>query len=66
MYGLRFGTLPLVAYTGGLVDTVIDATPAGLRAGAATGVQFHPVTADALARALDRLCDLYANPDLWL
>lgn len=66
MYGLRFGTLPLVAYTGGLVDTVIDATPAGLRAGAATGVQFHPVTADALARALDRLCDLYAKPDLWL
>ncbi len=66
MYGLRFGTLPLVAYTGGLVDTVIDATPAGLRAGVATGVQFHPVTADALARALDRLCDLYARPDLWL
>ena len=66
MYGLRFGTLPLVSYTGGLVDTVIDATPAGLRAGAATGVMFHPVTSDALARALDRLCDLYATPDLWL
>lgn len=66
MYGLRFGTLPLVAYTGGLVDTVIDATPAGLRAGAATGIQFHPATADALSRALDRLCDLYARPDLWL
>ena len=66
MYGLRYGTLPLVAYTGGLVDTVIDATPAGLRAGVATGVQFHPVTADALSRALDRLCDLYARPDLWL
>ena len=66
MYGLRFGTLPLVAYTGGLVDTVIDATPAGLRAGAATGVQFHPVTAEALSRALDQLCDLYARPELWL
>ncbi|MDG3042213.1 glycogen synthase GlgA [Roseicyclus marinus] len=66
MYGLRFGTLPLVAYTGGLVDTVIDATPAGLRARAATGMQFHPVTAEALSRALDRLCDLYARPDLWL
>ena len=66
MYGLRFGTLPLVAYTGGLVDTVIDATPAGLRAGVATGLQFHPATADALSRALDRLCDLYARPDQWL
>ncbi|PWK60608.1 glycogen synthase GlgA [Roseicyclus mahoneyensis] len=66
MYGLRFGTLPLVAYTGGLVDTVIDATPAGLRAGVATGLQFHPASADALSRALDRLCDLYATPELWL
>jgi starch synthase len=65
MYGLRFGTLPLVAYTGGLVDTVINATPAGLRAGVATGLQFHPVTADALSRSLDWLCDLYARPDLW-
>jgi starch synthase len=66
LYGLRFGTLPLVAHTGGLADTVIDASPAGLRAGVATGIQFHPITADALSRALDRLCDLYTQPDLWL
>jgi len=66
MYGLRFGTLPLVAYTGGLVDTVIDASPAGLRAGVATGLQFHPTTAEALSRAIDRLCSLYSQPDLWL
>ena len=33
LYGLRYGTLPLVAYTGGLADTVIPASPAGLRAG---------------------------------
>jgi starch synthase len=66
LYGLRFGTVPLVAHTGGLADTVIDASPAGLRAGVATGIQFHPVTADALSRALDRLCDLYSQPDLWL
>lgn len=66
LYGLRFGTLPLVAYTGGLVDTVIPATPAGLRAGAANGLQFHPVTADALSRAFDHLVGLYRQPDLWL
>ncbi|NKX43776.1 glycogen synthase GlgA [Roseicyclus persicicus] len=66
LYGLRFGTLPLVAYTGGLADTVIDASPAGLRAGVATGVQFHPVSAAALSRAFDRLCALYRQPDLWL
>ena len=66
LYGLRYGTLPLVAYTGGLVDTVVPATPAGLRAGAATGLQFHPVTADALSRGLDRLCSLYRDRELWL
>ncbi len=66
LYGLRYGTLPLVAYTGGLVDTVIDASPAGLRAGVATGLQFHPTTAEALSRAFDRLCGLYSHPDLWL
>ena len=65
LYGLRFGTLPLVARTGGLADTVIDASPAALRAGVATGLQFYPPTADALSRALDRLCQLYRQPDLW-
>ena len=66
MYGLRYGTVPVVAYTGGLADTVIDASPAGLRAGVATGIQFHPATAEALSRAFDRLCGLYSQPDLWL
>lgn len=62
MYGLRYGTVPVVARTGGLADTVIDANPAALAAGVATGVQFAPVTAGALAVALDRLCDLHADP----
>ncbi len=66
LYGLRYGTIPVVAYTGGLADTVIPASPAGLRAGVATGIQFHPATADAMSRALDQLCRLYRQPDLWL
>jgi starch synthase len=54
-----------VAYTGGLVDTVIDATPMALRSGVATGIQFHPITSDALAAALVRLLDLYNDPPTW-
>lgn len=65
LYGLRYGTIPLVARTGGLADTVIDANPAALRAGVATGVQFAPVNDDALAHAMSRLCDLFAEPAVW-
>jgi starch synthase len=66
LYGLRYGTIPLVSYTGGLADTVIDASPAGLRSGAATGLQVHPISADALSRGFDRLTALYRQPELWL
>jgi starch synthase len=65
LYGLRYGTLPLVALTGGLADTVINASPAALAAGCATGIQFHPITADALRGAITRLCDLYADRPTW-
>ena len=65
MYGLRFGTLPVVSLTGGLADTVINASAAGLAAGVATGLQFHPVTAQALENALVKLCTLYRQPKVW-
>jgi starch synthase len=65
MYGLRFGTLPVVSLTGGLADTVINASASAMAAGVATGLQFHPVTAQALARTLTRLVQLYRQPKLW-
>lgn len=65
LYGLRYGALPLVALTGGLADTVINASPAALASGAATGVQFFPVTGQALSNAFARLGDLYRAPKTW-
>ena len=63
--GLRYGTLPVVARTGGLADTVIDANEAALRAGAATGFQLSPVSAAPLVDAVDRACDAFADKRLW-
>ncbi|WEF24921.1 glycogen synthase GlgA [Paracoccus sp. S3-43] len=65
MYGLRYGTVPVVGLTGGLADTVINASPAALARGVATGIQFSPVTADALRGALARLCLLYKDAETW-
>ncbi|WP_295043009.1 glycogen synthase GlgA [uncultured Paracoccus sp.] len=65
MYGLRYGTVPVVGLTGGLADTVINASPAALARGVATGLQFSPVTADALRSALTRLCLLYKDTETW-
>ena len=65
LYGLRYGTLPLVALTGGLADTVINASPAALSRGVATGIQFFPINAQALANAFVRLCGLYSDSKVW-
>jgi len=65
LYGLAYGCLPVVARTGGLADTVIDANPAALAADCATGVQFDGVNYDALAAAITRTIELYRQPALW-
>ncbi|RWX79103.1 glycogen synthase GlgA [Neorhizobium lilium] len=65
LYGLRYGCIPIVARTGGLNDTVIDASPAALSAKAATGVSFSPIIAANLRRALRRAVKLYQDPKVW-
>ncbi len=66
LYGLAYGCVPVVARTGGLADTVIDANPAALAAGVATGVQHGAVSYDSVSAALSRTVALYHRPDDWL
>jgi len=65
LYALRYGGAPLVARTGGLADTVIDANPAALAAGCATGFVCAPGDARSLADAIDRACDAFGDRALW-
>ena len=65
LYGLRYGTLPVVARTGGLADTVIDANEAALLADCATGFQFAPITSTMFAHTIARACELYLQPKIW-
>lgn len=65
LIGLRYGCVPVVARTGGLADTVIDANEAAILAGVATGVQFSPVENDALIEALRRTVALYEDKKSW-
>lgn len=57
--------MPVVARTGGLADTVIDANEAAVSARVATGFQFAPVTPDALREAIRRAIRAFAEPKLW-
>lgn len=64
-YGLRYGCVPLVSRVGGLADTVIDANLAALDRGVATGIQFLPVEAAALDRAIGRAVELHRDAKAW-
>ncbi|MEM8730939.1 MAG: glycogen synthase GlgA [Pseudomonadota bacterium] len=65
LYGLRYGTLPVVARTGGLADTVIDANMAALDAQVATGFMLDAVSREALCHGIDRVVTAYSDPVVW-
>ena len=63
LYGLRYGTLPIVRRVGGLADTVQDDTGAGDKA--STGFTFDAATPVAFAAAVGRAATALAQPPRW-
>jgi starch synthase len=60
MYGLAYGTLPLVRRVGGLADTVTDAAvPEG------DGFVFEETNVAALGAALERVFSVWREPHIW-
>ncbi len=65
LYGLRYGTLPLVRAVGGLVDTVTDSSLEHLDDGSASGFVFHDLTEADLLSALRRAFALRRREADW-
>ena len=65
LYGLRYGTLPLVRRVGGLADTVVDCSLENIDEGSATGFVFDDVSASGLFSAMRRAFSLFRRPAEW-
>ena len=65
LYGLRYGTVPVVRRVGGLADTVADAGQAPEVDDHATGFRFGPATVEALEGALRRAIVRYRQGAQW-
>lgn len=65
MYSLAYGTPPIVHHTGGLADTVVNATDENLAAGTATGFVFYDPSRFALKSTLLHALALFAKKRSW-
>jgi starch synthase len=61
MYSLRYGTPPVVRMTGGLADTVVNATEDNLADNRATGFTFHDYAPSALYETVKWALMLYRD-----
>jgi starch synthase len=62
MIAMRYGTPPIVRFTGGLVDTVIDAD---YQPDSGNGFGFGPADPAALVGAVARAMAAYADRERW-
>jgi starch synthase len=65
MYSMCYGTIPIVRRTGGLADTVIDATPDNIQNQMATGFVFEEKNSDALLSCVQRALRTFRDKSTW-
>ena len=65
IYSLKYGTVPIVRFTGGLADTVHDSEVLGDNGDTWTGFVFKEFTTEALQKAVVRALDAYENKSQW-
>lgn len=65
LYSLRYGTVPVVRRTGGLADSIVDASPENIKAGRGTGFLFDGYTEEELFTALERALATYDRESQW-
>ena len=65
MYAIAYATPPVVRRTGGLADTVVDATEAAQAHGSASGFVFEEAHPAVLMKAVKRALACYRDKDAW-
>lgn len=65
LYALKYGAIPIVARTGGLAETIIDANEAAMAARVATGFQFQSGSVEDFYHAIDRALIAFEQPSFW-
>jgi starch synthase len=65
LYAMRYGSVPVVRATGGLVDSIVDAVPMRINAGLANGVTFQDATAAGLRGGIQRAIQLFGDKGSW-
>ena len=65
MYAMRYGTLPIVRNSGGLADSVVDASPEYRARPPGTGFVFENSDSTDLLACVHRALDCYRQPIWW-
>jgi starch synthase len=65
IYALRYGTIPIVRNSGGMADTIVDATAETIQQGTATGLSFDNPTKEEFEACVRRALGFYRQPIVW-